>query len=185
MKAGEISAVTAAIEFDEPALGADNPTAGKRLTARVTSPLNQGVSVSQTVWQKKDESGEWKRYYGAEFAEGEYRLWGQLRSDYFRDGTNTYYALTADSTLTINGEAWESTSGLADYYEKNGYGYKWYASKVFTVHFHSFGNWSVAKPTKTIKRLMKGKYYYVKTRAYKKVGTTYYGHDPRTSSARR
>ena len=125
---GTVTEVKAEAEITPPSLG------GKRTYPQftVTDPADKGVNISETmvIWQKKTEY-DWENYYDATFTPGVYRLRVQLRSDSLPNGS--YYRLSKDTVLYVNGKAWEKSSKLSDNYASGGYGYLWFCSEEYCV----------------------------------------------------
>ena len=123
---GTISTVQATGAITAPTLGAD--CARPKFT--VTDPTDKNASFGMVIWQKKAGSG-WIGYYDENFEEGTYRLKVQLRTDHFAD--NTYYRLTNDTKLYINGTAWTKCENLQDTYSSSGYGVMYFCSREYEL----------------------------------------------------
>ena len=123
---GTISTVQATGAITAPTLG------GERSIPKftVTDPTGKKVGVGMTIWQKKAGSG-WVGYYNENFEEGTYRLEVQLRTDHFDD--NTYYRLTNDTKLYINGTAWTKNGNLQDSYSSSGYGVMYFFGREYEL----------------------------------------------------
>ena len=125
---GTVTEVRAEAEITPPSLG------GSRTFPQftITDPTDKGVDISWTMvlWQKNTEN-EWKNYYDSTFEPGRYRLRLQLRSDSLDNGS--YYRLSKDTVLYVNGKAWTKDSKLADNYDSYGYGYLWYYGEEYYV----------------------------------------------------
>ncbi|MGI6721622.1 MAG: InlB B-repeat-containing protein [Anaerovoracaceae bacterium] len=127
---GDVDSVTATLTVNTPTQAGDVCDRPGQVT--ITSPTDKGVSLIMASWQKKSADGIWKYYYSSTFDAGTYRLVGQLRTEQFSD--YTYYKLTNNTTLTVNGQSWSSDGNLMDYYyESNGYGFRQYKSPEYTV----------------------------------------------------
>lgn len=58
------------------------------------------IPLTMITWQKKNEDNTWYNYYQTTFTEGTYRVCAQVRVEV------EYYKLSADFTLTIDGQKW-------------------------------------------------------------------------------
>lgn len=58
------------------------------------------IPLTMITWQKKNEDNTWYNYYQTTFTEGTYRVCAQVRVEV------EYYKLSADFTLTIDGQEW-------------------------------------------------------------------------------
>lgn len=145
-KAGEVTAVTVTSELlTKPSLGAANPLSPYYEDLEVDSPLGKGAELVMVQWQKKDSTGKFVDYCNATFEAGVYRLEGSLRTLPFDDGT--YYALTNQTTLTVNGIAWNNFGkSISDSYATYGFGSNWYYGPEYTVST-SYGKHSIAMQT--------------------------------------
>ena len=123
---GTISTVKATGTIPTPTLGEER----KVPKFTVTDPTNKKVSIGWSIWEKKSGSG-WVGYYNETFEEGTYRLKVQLRTDHFDD--NTYYRLTNDTKLYINGTAWTKCGNLQDCYASSGYAVMYFCSQEYEL----------------------------------------------------
>ncbi len=124
---GTITEVRAEAEISVPSLG------GSRVVPQFTvaDPVDKKISIpSMTMWQKKN-GNSWENYYGATFLPGIYRLDLQLRSDCFPDGT--FFRLTDNTVLYVNGKAWKKSMKLIDQYATAGFGFMRFCSEEFLV----------------------------------------------------
>ena len=125
---GTVTQVKAEADITPPQLG------GSRTYPQftITDPTDKGVNISWTMvlWQKKT-GDDWQNYYESTFEPGVYRLRAQLRSDSLPDGS--YYRLSNDTALYVNGKAWTRATKLTDNYASGGYGYLWYCSEAYFV----------------------------------------------------
>ena len=150
-KKGDISAVTATAVLP-PVLGATTYT-----SVTITDPTDaaaKGVIIAGTSWYKKDASNPygWTQCSTADtFGEGTYRLSVQLRSK--SNGDKEYYAMSGDTTFTVNGVLWSSEEPFRDYYVTDGYGYRFFVSPEFTLGGKTLDSIAVTTPpTKTAYR---------------------------------
>ena len=112
---GSISQVQATAKKPFPLLGGANT----KPQFTVTDPTGKNVEITMGMWQKKSGS-TWEAYHGSSFEAGTYRYHTQLRTDSFDDGS--YYRLTEDTTLLVNGEEWSKDGKMTDAYASSGYG---------------------------------------------------------------
>ena len=123
---GTISTVKATGMITAPILGEER----KVPKFTVTDPTNKKVSIGWSIWEKKSGSG-WVGYYNETFEEGTYRLKVQLRTDHFAD--NTYYRLTNNTKLYINGNAWTKCGNVEDTYNSSGYGVMYFCGQEYEL----------------------------------------------------
>ncbi|MBQ6905915.1 MAG: hypothetical protein IJN75_02745 [Clostridia bacterium] len=129
-KLGEIPTVTVNAEL--------NPTVGGKNKPidliEITSPVDQGVSVSG-YWQKwNEEKQKWEQYGRVPhptMEEGTYRMYVQLRTE--SNDANEYYALTANTSLYVNDVKWTKDPDYSVLSYSNGYGYIYFYSPEFVL----------------------------------------------------
>jgi len=152
-KLGDISAVTATASI-APVLGAKT----NAISFTITEPTDfaaKGVKLSIGSWYKKDASAYngWAQCTNGvdTFEEGTYRLQVQLRTD--KNAVNEYYAISGDTTFTVNGVSWSVSDSFKDYYATDGYGWIHFASPEFTFGGKTLDSIAVTtSPTKTVYR---------------------------------
>lgn len=132
-KAGQIMQITAkSTGFVTPALEGE-VTLPSYLT--VLSPKDQNIHIfSDTVftyWQKKDANGQWSKYTAPLFEEGIYRLHIAMYSTALSDGS--YYALSGNTALTVDGTPWPTVGLFEDHYSETGRGQLEYYSPEYQV----------------------------------------------------
>ena len=152
-KLGDISAVTATADLT-PTLGATTSAVSFTIT-EPTDAAAKGVIISGTSWYKKDASSiyGWTQCSNGvdTFEEGTYRLSVQLRSKSNDD--KEYYAMSGDTTFTVNGVQWNSEEPFRDNYATSGYGYRFFVSPEFTLGGKTLDSIAVTTPpTKTAYR---------------------------------
>ena len=152
-KLGDIAAVTATASID-PVLGAKTSAVSFTITDP-TDAAAKGIIISGTSWYKKDASSiyGWTQCSNGvdTFEEGTYRLSVQLRSK--SNGANEYYAMSGDTTFTVNGVQWNSEESFRDYYASDGYGYRFFVSPEFTLGGKTLDSIAVTtSSTKTVYR---------------------------------
>ena len=152
-KKGDISAVEATATF-APALGEKTSTVSFTITDP-TDAAAKGVSIVNKFWYKKDASasGGWKQCFSTDtFEKGTYRLQVQLRTG--KNADKEYYAMSADTTFTVNGILWSAIDDtFYNNYDSNGYGYRIFAGPEFTLGGKTLDSIAVTTPpTKTVYR---------------------------------
>lgn len=131
-KAGEITQITAkSTGFVTPVL--EGEVTLPYLT--VTSPKDQNIRIYSdavfTYWQKKDANGQWSKYTAHLFEEGIYRLHIAMFNTALEDGS--YYALSGDTALTVDGTPWPTVGLFEDNYSETGRGELEYYSPEYRV----------------------------------------------------
>lgn len=148
-KKGDISAVTATADI-APVLGAKTSAVSFTIT-NPTDAAAKGVIFSGTSWYKKDTSSiyGWTQCSNGvdTFEEGTYRLSVQLRSK--SNDAKEYYAMSGDTTFTVNGVQWNSEEPFRDYYATDGYGYRFFVSPEFTLGGKTLDSIAVTTPPTT------------------------------------
>ena len=96
----------------------------------VTEPTGKNVELTMATWHKKTGT-EWKVYSNPSFEEGTYRLYVQLRTDSF--GDKTYYRLTDNVRLLINGSEWMMEGKLHDCYSSSGFATVYFYGPEYTL----------------------------------------------------
>ena len=96
----------------------------------VTEPTGKNVELTMATWHKKVGT-EWKVYTGPNFEEGSYRLYVQLRTDSL--GDKTYYRLTNNVRLFINGSEWTMEGKLHDCYSSSGFATVYFYGPEYTL----------------------------------------------------
>ena len=152
-KKGDISAVEATATI-APVLGAKTSAVSFTIT-KPTDAAAKGVIISGSSWYKKDASSiyGWTQCSNGvdTFEEGTYRLSVQLRSK--SNDAKEYYAMSGDTTFTVNGVQWNSEEPFRDYYATGGYGYRLFVSPEFTLGGKTLDSIAVTTPpTKTAYR---------------------------------
>ena len=152
-KKGDISAVEATATI-APVLGAKTSAVSFTIT-KPTDAAAKGVIISGSSWYKKDASSiyGWTQCSNGvdTFEEGTYRLSVQLRSK--SNDAKEYYAMSGDTTFTVNGVQWNGEESFRDCYATGGYGYRFFVSPEFTLGGKTLDSIAVTTPpTKTAYR---------------------------------
>ena len=152
-KKGDVSAVEATATID-PALGATTSSVSFTITDP-TDAAAKGVKILGSSWYKKDASSTfgWTQCSNGvdTFGEGTYRLEVQLRSE--SNDAKEYYAMSSETTFTVNGVQWSGKEQFRDYYASGGYGYRVFVSPEFTLGGKTLDSIAVTTPpTKTVYR---------------------------------
>ena len=140
-KLGEITQVYANAKI--------NPTVGRKNTVfeglEITTPVDQGVGIATSYWQKWNEASQkWEQYGPVPhpvMEEGTYRIFVQLRSE--SNDEKEYYALTSNTSLYVNNVMWTMNPDSKVLSYTDGYGFVWFYSPAFVLSkesAHTGGN---------------------------------------------